>query len=192
MRYKKIRLISMIMAMLMLAVYQPAQGETAPAAGEEMVCCGTDPTLSQERYNALVQKKLAQLNNGQTPPSNGSMTRQAGFSRSDPEMPSTGDVKALVVPIEFQDVHFTNNIREWLESIYFSKKDLSNSELKSKNLSLSDCLQKASFNKLRVSGLVLPVHTASEKKHIIQAWRKTAIRVKRLKCKKQLWKTKTS
>ena len=126
-------------------------------AEESSFQCNTNPELIQEMNNALIQKKAKEYN----PWSEKIQLFQIGSLWSDKLMPSTGDVKVLVVPIEFANEKLENTICDRLQEVYFSEKDLTNNQLTYSDLSFCDYYKKESFNKLRLSGVVLPVYTAS-------------------------------
>ncbi|MCI8513009.1 MAG: DUF5011 domain-containing protein, partial [Lachnospiraceae bacterium] len=130
-------------------------------AEESSFQCNTNPELIQDMNNALIQKKADELNKEYNPWSEKIQLFQIGSLWSDKLMPSTGDVKVLVVPIEFANEKLENTICDRLQEVYFSEKDLTNNQLTYSDLSFCDYYKKESFNKLRLSGVVLPVYTAS-------------------------------
>lgn len=122
--------------------------------------CGTDPELIQENFSALIQKNLKP--EAAQDDENALVQLQSAMGDIKPHtMPSTGDVKVLVLPMEFKDEKLSSTIVEDLREAYFSEKDLNN-DYKYEDLSLSDYYKKMSYGKLRLTGTVLPVYTAEE------------------------------
>ena len=110
-------------------------------AEESSFQCNTNPELIQEMNNALIQKKAKEYN----PWSEKIQLFQIGSLWSDKLMPSTGDVKVLVVPIEFANEKLENTICDRLQEVYFSEKDLTNNQLTYSDLSFCDYYKKESF-----------------------------------------------
>ena len=69
-------------------------------------------------------------------------------------MPSTGNSKALVIPVEFTDYKAPANMKENLEKAFFGTSDDTGWE------SLSSYYYKSSYGKLHISGTVLDVYSA--------------------------------
>lgn len=72
--------------------------------------------------------------------------------------PSTGDVRALVLPIEFSNNTFSQKQLEDIEANFFGENDTNIIS----NLSVKDAYNRLSYGKLNISGDVLPVYRASE------------------------------
>lgn len=75
--------------------------------------------------------------------------------RRTPFMPAIGEQKALVMPIEFPDFPFNDNITDYLDEVF-------NSEAPSYFESLKTFYQKSSFGKLNITAEVLPIYRISE------------------------------
>ncbi len=130
-------------------------------ANEYFFSCETDFDVINDRYNLLLQKK------GYNIPVNNvfddSITVfQYPILKTHALMPSTGNVKMLILPIEFNDYKFNTNICTELENICFSEQDITDNSLQYKDLSVCDYFKKASFDKLRLSGMVLPIYATIE------------------------------
>ena len=66
--------------------------------------CGTDPELTQELNNALIQKKFNKQNNENSIWNEQITLFQTPitiYNKPEPLMPSTGDVKMLKLPFDF-------------------------------------------------------------------------------------------
>ncbi len=92
-------------------------------ANEPLFECHTDPELIEEATNALVQKKLTELNKTQNSQENEIMlfqhldfegTKVTGFS-----MPSTGEVRALIVPLAFPGYEIPARSFELMQDEFF-------------------------------------------------------------------------
>ena len=128
--------------------------------------CSTDGELMQESFNALLQKNIEVSENNDF--DNRDELFQTSFMSSY-IMPSTGDVKVLVVPIEFNDEKLSETICDDIQELYFSEQDLTNTDLKYEDLSVCDYYKSVSYNKLRLSGTVLPVYSAKENRKYYEA-----------------------
>lgn len=151
-------LICLTVVMGLLAVFSNVL--VCAEKSEADFICGTEPEAMQAGFNALLQKKLTP----QIMPNNENASVQLSSVMDHIDyklMPSTGDVKALVLPIEFKDEKLSGTITEKLQDAYFSEKNL-NEDYSYEDLSLSDYFKKMSYNKLRITGTVLPVYTAEE------------------------------
>lgn len=159
-------LICLAVVMGLLAVFSNVL--VCAEKSEADFICGTEPEAMQASFNALLQKKLTP----QIMPNNenASVQLQSHLVYGDTEdlMPSTGDVKALVLPIEFKDEKLSGTITEKLQDAYFSEKNLSE-DYSYEDLSLSDYFKKMSYNKLRITGTVLPVYTIEEDRTAVEA-----------------------
>ena len=123
--------------------------------------CGTSTELIQELSKGLIQKKITVLNSEKDPWDSNITAFSIPFGVIGRRyMPSTGDVKMLTLPIEFQDEKLDENIVSHLQEVCFEKHDIANTQYK--NLSICDYFEKVSFNKLRLSGMVLPIYSAAE------------------------------
>ncbi len=122
--------------------------------------CSTDPELIQEGTNALIQKKLARLNQEYNPfDSNISLFSQFVDDQSVGLMPSMGNVRILVLPIEFADIKMDRDIYAGLERSFFQEYD----ETKIMNeLSVSGRYKRLSYGKLNITGDILPLYTVSQ------------------------------
>ena len=123
--------------------------------------CGTDPKLVQKLHQELVEKKLSELNADHSPWDSEISLFSIPFGVMGKHyMPSTGDVKALVLPIEFKDEKLSKDITSHLQQIFFDKQDIDN--VAYKDLSVCDYFSAVSSDKLKLSGMVLPIYTATE------------------------------
>lgn len=85
--------------------------------------CNTAPELLEEATNTLIQKKITELNKNYNPWSDEIQLFQIGIGSPYADlMPSIGDVKMLVLPIEFADYKFDNDPCENLQEVFFQSK----------------------------------------------------------------------
>lgn len=122
--------------------------------------CSTDPELIQEGTNALIQKKLAELNKEYSPfDSDISLFSQFIGYQAKGLMPSTGNVRILVLPIEFADIKMSESRYAGLYDEFFADYDASKPY---RELSVHGMYKRLSYGKLNVTGDVLPLYTASK------------------------------
>lgn len=138
-------------------------GIVSYAEEQELHCCNTDKDLINEIHNTLWSKKTNSIGNNIL--KNDITLFQYPITTNNVLMPSTGDVKMLVLPIEFNDEKLSDDICSKLEKHFLGKQDISNASLQYKDLSVCDYFKKISFNKLRLSGIVLPVYSATENRN---------------------------
>lgn len=115
--------------------------------------CDTDPEVIDELHSALLNRKM--LNN--TADNDISL-----MSAIDPAavMPSTGDVKILVLPIEFADYKISDEEYSELENHFFGEYDDSLDDVTEQSVAAQ--YEIYSYGKLRISGDVLPVYTINK------------------------------
>lgn len=156
--YKKICTFIISIVCLILVM-----GASVYANDEIPYCCNTSPELLEELHTELLQKKRKELNDKSNCWSyNLAITPFSLIENTNNLTPSTGDVRILVLPIEFTDATLT---KAQLNSIYpnfFQKNDTENNINK---LSVAEAYERLSYGKLNMSGDVLPVYTASGTKN---------------------------
>lgn len=87
--------------------------------------CGTSPETVREATNALIQKKMMELNNNSLLPdgevSLASIFPPEIFFWGRGSMPSTGTVRALVIPLTFPGYPVQDDVMELLQDQYFGE-----------------------------------------------------------------------
>ena len=127
------------------------------SASEPLFECNTDPELIQEMHDALVRKRTAELAEQVNSDISAFSLIQDVSNKN--LMPSTGEARVLVLPIEFQDYKISEKRCSELQEEFFGKY---NENLPFKELSVSGTYKRLSYGKLNISGDVMPVYTASE------------------------------
>lgn len=122
--------------------------------------CASDSEFINQNFRNLLNNKFKVSSNQDF--DNGIMPLQFDFLNRDSAMPSVGDVKMLILPIQFKNKKFNNVINDEIQNVYLSPNDITDNTLTYKKLSACDYFRKVSFNKLRLSGTVLPVYTADK------------------------------
>ncbi len=126
-------------------------------------CCDT---LSEEVYQAhyeLIQKRIDKSNNTSCIWSSDIAVKPFSIIPDKAKTyltPSTGDVRALVLPIEFADTVFSAAEIERIEQVFWGEhngNDLG-------KMSVKEAYSKLSYGKLNISGDVLPVYRSSKNK----------------------------
>lgn len=111
MKYKKICLLTFIVTFLISAICINVYAED-----DISYCCGTAPEFIQETHKALVQKKQAEINQEINPWDNSiTLYSQIPSIGTLKLMPSTGDVRALVVTVSFPNAPISNERFEKLK-----------------------------------------------------------------------------
>lgn len=130
--------------------------------------CGTDSELIQELQNELLQQRITEANVVYALDNDGIRTNQIVIGTPiAPLMPSKGDIKVLVLPIEFSDCKFDREHTKEQLDYYFCRKLNSFTNDGSINnpgvpLSVPAFYESRSYGKLRLSSTVLPFYTATE------------------------------
>ena len=136
-------------------------GINAYAEDSTVTCCNTQSEVIDELYSELLQKNLNKLNN--EPNIWSDELNISLFSLVDGGSkafisPSIGDVRILVLPIEFPNHTFSQKQLDCMETNFFGKVD---SNVFSE-LSVADKYNRLSYGKLKISGNVLPPYQAPE------------------------------
>lgn len=166
---KRIISLLLMLAILIFPKFPTVKGQAAESkAGfleqeEAMVCCATD-SMPQKLNDTLSEEKKPSFSGDDTPyvpsfnPTTSLITNQLD---SEGRMPSTGNVKLLVLPVAFPDYpEYQENYDE--EKLHHSFFDDYNPDLKISEQSVRGLYQKFSFCKLNISGQVLPLVVAPE------------------------------
>lgn len=159
----KKRLLSVLLALILLtmqlfpALNVGAQEAEPVQAPETAHCCGTDAELLEEMNSTLLQKKALELQQQVSPYS----MRWSMPTMNDNLMPSTGEVKILVLPIAYPDYPQMEDAydEQALYDEYFAGYD---PNLKISKQSVRGYYEAMSYGKLKISGEVLPVYKAPE------------------------------
>lgn len=134
-----------------------AQEAETIQAPETAHCCGTDSELLEEMNSTLLQKKAIEMQRKVSPYS----LDWSVPTMSDNLMPSTGEVKMLVLPIAYPDYPQMEETydEQALYDEYFAEYD---PNLKISKQSVRGYYEAMSYGKLKISGEVLPVYKAPE------------------------------
>ncbi|MCH5210801.1 MAG: hypothetical protein J1F01_07545, partial [Oscillospiraceae bacterium] len=151
---KLVGLILLVISVFIISVNVYANNDTVS-------CCDSNTKVIEELHNELIQKRNDKLNDG--PNYWNSEFNISPFSLINSVTyltPSTGDVRILVLPIEFSDTKFSQSQLESIEPTFFEKDDANVIT----NLSVVEAYNRLSYGKLNMSGNVLPVYSAPENK----------------------------
>lgn len=116
-------------------------------------------TIKLDNYEATIFINVCEENNQLFKPEEGSVdlledvVKNFGITRG---MPSVGDAKALVIPVEFTDYKATSTMKQDLEITFFGTSEQTGWE------SLSSYYYKASYGKLNITGTVLDVYNTGK------------------------------
>ena len=159
------RFIAGILAVLILTSFLPesyaAASDQSPATLEEdaLFCCGTEPQYAEFLHNELLQRRAREL---QAEADIVPFSIMPNYNNRWPLMPSTGNVKMLVLPIAYSDYpeHANNYDPDAWEKYFFAEYDPTSRHISKQ--SVRGYYQWASNGKLDITGTVLPVYTAPE------------------------------
>lgn len=144
-----------LIVVLLMGQAAPALGAEAMPPQEGRVGCGTELAQQEDAFQVLMQQKLNEL-------SEITSYGAPGHGVSYGFMPSTGTVRILVLPIEFNDYKIAQSDYDSLENRLFAEDD---DPLKDNyDISMRALLHRLSYGKLDVVGDILPIYTASGNK----------------------------